>query len=205
MTKTLFRAATAALLFGSAFSASAHDLECQKTAGLVRLDESGMPIFDVAPTGVLRVESYPAAIGFKITVHNLAADTSVVTGVSDPLLDPIAPKDTFGAAIGPGFSLAVGATAEEVVVVTVTSQEQCLDLFTGGATGGAAVCENAVENRCIVSHDMGSAECRAEVICAAPTLPGPGPLPRPVCRDTWAGVKQFGTSELDYGSAIALD
>src|SRR5207253_7332155 len=131
----------------------------------------GMPIFDVAPTGVLRVDTYPAAIGFNIRVHNLAADTSVVTGVSDPLLDPIAPKDTFGAAIGPGFSIAVGATAEEVVVVTVTSQEQCFDLFKGDATGGAAVCEHAVEDRFIVSHDFGSAVCRAEAIGCAPSRP----------------------------------
>lgn len=180
MNKRFFRVVIFALFAGAGFASTAHELECEKRAGIAKLDATGhpmldaatgLPIFDVAPAAVLEVGTYPAAIGFRIGVHNLAADTSVVTGASDPLLDALASKATFGTSIGPGLSLAVNGRAEEVVVVTVDSQQQCLDLFKGGATGAAPVCQNVVENRFVVSHEAGSAECRGQVICAAPPPP----------------------------------
>ena len=184
MNKRFFRVVIFALFAGFGFASAAHELECEKTAGIVKLDANGhpmldpatgLPMFAVAPAAVLEVGTYPAAIGFRIGVHNLAADiaadTSVVTAVSDPLLDALASKATFGTLIGPGLSLAVDGRAEQVVVVNVDSQQQCLDLFKGGATGAAPVCQNFVENRFVVSHEAGSAECRTQVICAAPPPP----------------------------------
>jgi hypothetical protein len=182
MNKRFFHVVIFALFAGAGFASTAHELECEKKAGIVKLDATGnplldatgLPIFDVAPAAVLQVNAYPAAIGFRIGVHNLAADTSVVTSGSDPLLDALASKTTFGTVIGPGLSLAVNGRAEQVVVVTVNSQQQCLDLFKGGAMGDAPACQNIVENRFVVSHEAGSAECRSQVICA--TQPPP-----PVC------------------------
>jgi len=183
MNKRFLHLVIFALFAGVGFAATAHELECERRAGIVKLDATGnplldaatgLPIFDVAPAAVLEVNTFPAAIGFRIGVHNLAADTSVVTSASDRLLDAVASKTTFGTVIGPGLSLAVNGRAEQVVVVTVNSQQQCLDLFMGGAMGDAPVCQNIVENRFVVSHDAGSAECRGQIICAAP-------VPPPVC------------------------
>jgi Beta-propeller repeat len=180
MNKRFFRVVIFALFAGAGFASTAHELECEKTAGIVKLDATGhpmldtatgLPIFAVAPAAVLEVGTYPTAIGFRIGVHNLAGDTSVVTGVSDPLLDALASKATFGTLIGPGLSLAVNGKAEQVMVVTVDSQQQCLDLFKNGATGAAPACQNVVENRFVVSHEAGSAECRGQIICAAPPPP----------------------------------
>jgi len=181
MNKRLLRVVVFALFAGAGFASTAHELECEKTAGIVKLDAngnplldaSGLPVFDVAPAAVLEVNAYPAAIGFRIGVHNLATDTSVVTSVSDPLLDAIASKTSFGTSIGPGLSLAVSGSAAQVLVVTVDSQQQCLDLFKAGAMGGAPVCQNIAENRFVVSHEAGSAECRAQIICAAAPPPPP--------------------------------
>src|SRR5438105_7465163 len=180
MNKRFFRVVIFALFAGFGFASAAHELECEKRAGIVKLDATGhpmldpatgLPMFAVAPAAVLEVGTYPAAIGFRIGVHNLAADTSVVTAVSDPLLDALASKATFGTLIGPGLSLAVDGRAEQVVVVNVDSQQQCLDLFKGGATGAAPVCQNVVENRFVVSNEAGSTECRGPIICA--TTPPP--------------------------------
>src|SRR5438876_694505 len=156
MNKRFFRVVIFTLFAGFGFASAAHELECEKRAGIVKLDATGhpmldpatgLPMFAVAPAAVLEVGTYPAAIGFRIGVHNLAAETSVVTAVSDPLLDALASKATFGTVIGPGLSLAVDGRAEQVVVVNVDSQQQCLDLFKGGATGVAPVCQNVVERR----------------------------------------------------------
>jgi len=180
MNKRFFRVVIFALFAGFGFASAAHELECEKRAGIVKLDATGhpmldpatgLPMFAVAPAAVLEVGTYPAAIGFRIGVHNLATDTSVVTSVSDPLLDAITSKTSFGTLIGPGLSLAVNGRAEQVVVVTVNSQQQCLEEFNAGSMGGAPVCQNIAENRFVVSHEAGSAECRAQIICAAPPPP----------------------------------
>src|SRR6266853_1108027 len=135
MNKRFLHLVIFALFAGVGFAATAHELECERRAGIVKLDATGNPLLDVAPAAVLEVNTFPAAIGFRIGVHNLAADTSVVTSASDRLLDAVASKTTFGTVIGPGLSLAVNGRAEQVVVVTVNSQQQCLDLFMGGAMG----------------------------------------------------------------------
>src|SRR5437879_11965700 len=104
MNKRCFRVVIFTLFAGFGFASAAHELECEKTAGIVKLDAndnplldaSGLPVFDVAPAAVLEVNAYPAAIGFRIGGHNLATDPSVVTSVSDTLLDSIASKPPLG-------------------------------------------------------------------------------------------------------------
>ena len=44
-------------------------------------------------------------------------------------------------------------------------------LHRKGATGAAPACQNVVENRFVVSHEAGSAECRGQIICATPPPP----------------------------------
>src|SRR5436190_7216006 len=99
MNKPFLSIAIFALFTGAGFASTAHELECEKKAGILKLDATGnplldeatgLPIFEVAPAAVLKLDTFPAAIGFRIGVHNLAADASVVTGVSDSLLDAIA-------------------------------------------------------------------------------------------------------------------
>jgi hypothetical protein len=163
-----------ALLGAVVTSADAHELECQKTAGIVQVDANGrpvvgangLPVFLAPPTPVLVVGSYPAAIGFDVWVHNLAPATSVVTGVSDPLLETLAGVLSYGDALAPGLSLPVGAAATATYVVTVQDQAQCLALL--GGAGAAPVCTDIRENVFTVTHDVGSAECRARVICGPP-------------------------------------
>src|SRR5438132_1193554 len=224
MNKRFFRVVIFALFAGFGFASAAHELECEKRAGIVKLDATGhpmldpvtgLPMFAVAPAAVLEVgtgpAAYPAAIGFRIGVHNLAADTSLVTGVSDPLLDALASKATFGTLIGPGLSLAVDGRAEQVVVVNVDSQQQCLDLFKGGATGAAPVCQNVVENRFVVSHEVGSAECRTQVICGAPPPPPTCDAGQHSCdgkcvsNSSLNSCGKFGTAGHDEGSGVSTD
>src|SRR6267154_538126 len=105
MNKRFLHLVIFALFAGVGFAATAHELECERRAGIVKLDATGNPVLDV--------NTFPAAIGFRIGVHNLAADTSVVTSASDRLLDAVASKTTFGTVIGPGLSLAVNGRAEQ--------------------------------------------------------------------------------------------
>ncbi len=204
MTSHTLRVVVATLLGAAAPLAGAHEFACEKTAGVLKLDASGglatgtdgLPLFATDPSRILTLRSYPAVVGFRIRLENLASDTSVVTGVTDALLG--APGATVvGDAIAPGFSLPVGATATEVVAVTVASQEECLTLF-GGAASDAPVCTDVAENRFVVEHDLGSAECRARVVCGAAPADG--------CGDLWHGMTEFGFGlGFNTGTGIALE
>ncbi|HET8538904.1 MAG TPA: SBBP repeat-containing protein [Anaeromyxobacter sp.] len=199
----MLRGFVAALLALEATAASAHELECRTTAGILRvgpdglpaLGAGGLPQFLATPSPVLVLRSYPALVGFRVEVENLASEPSVVTGVTDTLLAALgASPQIFGDAIAPGLALPVGASATRVVAVAVGSQEECLRLF-GGAPAEAPVCAESAESRFAVEHDVGSAECRARVVCAAPPANG--------CGDRWRGIQQLGPG--GGGDDIALE
>ncbi len=192
-------------------AAGAHEFTCDRLAGIVALDASGAPViapgglpsFAGGPSPVLTLRSYPALVGLELDLRNLANDTSVVTSVSDSLLAALGtPAATYGAVIGPGFSLPVGGSATEVSLIQVASQEECLRLF-GGQAADAPVCTGVTDDRLVVGNDVGSTECRARVVCGGPAVAA-GPPPPPACAPTWTGIKQFGQSSGDGAMAIGL-
>src|SRR5512133_1382582 len=212
MRTLIARSVVAAVLLTAAWTASAHDFECEKTVGVVTSTEAGpdgLPVFATAPTPALVVDSYPTLIGFRIVLHNLADVPSVIGSASDPLLDALSGTVAFGAAFAAGD--AVEASATRVVVVPVPSFEACLAL--GGTradlvAGADLACRDhgTIENRFVVTHEMGSAECRARLVCAPPkpptcggACPGHGPT---------ADLVKFWTLErfaVDGGQPVFVD
>jgi hypothetical protein len=200
---------TAALL--SAGTASAHDLECEKTIGLVTSTDAGpggLPVFTATPAAALAVDTYPALVGFRIDVHNVAADPSVIVTASDPFLEALPGTTAFGAELAPGDVLEVGGSATRVVVLPIPSYEACVAL--GGAQpsfvppGGDLVCrDDTLENRFVVTHESGSAECRARLVCLPPKEPPPCPAETPT-----AELVKFWTLErfaIDGNEPIFVD
>lgn len=202
MTRQAWKVAAVSALSALAAAARAHDFECEKGAGVVQVDAEGRPVigdgglprFSIAPAPVLEVNRYPAVLGLRTIVRNVATEPSVVTGAVDPLLESLQGVTRFGATFSPGFSLGVGASAFEVATVPVASQEECVKLF-GSSARDELVCRAVGEDRLVVEHEAGSAECRARVICGAPAAP-------PACGDdTWHGIKQF---ESGAGTGISV-
>jgi len=199
---TLRPSLLAAALLAIATPAAAHDLRCEKTVGVVLpganggplLGEDGLPVFAADPAVTLAVDAYPALVAFRVSLSNVAADVSVVGGVTDTLLDPLAGTlASFGAELAPGLALAPGATAERIVILPVPSYEACLEL---GGEPGDLVCRpgGTLENRLVVTHDSGSTECRARLVCLPPACAAPA----------WHGVRQLGSSASDRAFAVAV-
>jgi hypothetical protein len=213
MTRNVLHAVAVALLAAAAPAARAHEFACDFGIGVVDAasglpsPSAGLPVFGTAPAPVLTLQSYPALVGFRITLTNLATAPSVVTGVSNELL--AGPAPAFGAAIAPGFSLDVGASATMVRVVAVASQEQCLQLF-GAISPGVPACNGFADDRFVVQHDAGSVECTARIVCGAPQGPPPPPPPTTAgCASVWGGPRQLDLALPAYWYArpegIALD
>jgi hypothetical protein len=177
MRTLICRSVLATVLLSAAWTASGHDFECEKTIGVVASTEvgpDGLPVFAAAPAAALVVDSYPALVGFRIVLHNLADVPSVIGSASDPLLDALSGTVAFGAPFAAGD--AVEASATRVVVVPVPSFEACLALGgtqAGLVAGGDLTCRDhgTIENRFVVTHEKGSAECRARLVCAPPKPP----------------------------------
>ncbi len=201
-----FRFVVAAGLLLAAATVQAHDFECERTVALVAAGPDGTPAVGQSgtlptllgtPAPVLTLSSYPALVGFETTLRNVATDPSVVVSVSAPTLDPLGSRvTTFGTSIVPGLTLPVAGAVTEVRTVLVASQEECLALFAGGQLDGPT-CSADRDDRLVVTHDVGSTECRARVVCAPPAAPPPG------CGDLWHGVKLYG--QFGGGAGIALD
>jgi hypothetical protein len=128
--------------------AGAHELTCDKT---------------VNGEEVLTVDHYPTTLNWSLVVSNAhPTAASDVLDVSDPMLE------SFGFAFSPAppFSLDVGASASDTFSVTVESYADCIGLDEAGFLpfkGGP----QPVDNVMTVTWDLGSAECRARVICVS--------------------------------------
>jgi hypothetical protein len=203
MKTLLSRLSVAVLLAAAAPLAAAHDLQCEKTVGVVLrgqdggplLGEDGLPIFAADPAVTLSVNAYPALVAFRVSLTNVAADVSVVGSATDTLLDPLAGTlPSFGASFTPGFALDPGETAERIVVLPVPSYEACLAL---GGEPGDLVCrpDGTLENRFVVTHEVGMSECRARLVCLPPACDAPA----------WTGVRQFGSAASDRAFALSVD
>jgi hypothetical protein len=182
-TSRLVAAAVAALF---ALRAQAHKVECEKEVGLVQLDaqgnvvlgEDGLPVFLSTPSTVLSIDTYPAAIGWRIHVDNLAAETSFVAGFEDPHLAS-ATVQVFGTLPAPGVQIPVGGSIEAVVVERIASYEACagIDVVVPLSGEGGPVCRDVLENVALVSTHADASGCRARLECKPP----PQPLPE-TCR-----------------------
>jgi hypothetical protein len=196
----------------SAGTVSAHEFECEKTIGIVTSTDAGndgLPVFAAEPAAALALDTYPALVGFRLEVHNVASDPSVIGSASDPMLEAVSGTIAFGAAFAPGDAIPVGGTATRVVLVPVPSYEACLAL---GGTDRALtrgdddlVCrpDGAIENRFVITHDVGSAECRARLVCLPPKAPPPCPTGTPTAElvKFWA-LERF---VVDGRKPIAVD
>lgn len=167
---------------------NAHELSCEEAVGRVLLDgsggvvlgEGGLPVFDGPLAPVHHVDRYPAVLGVRVTLVNEAADASVVAESWSKLFASAAAAAWYGDAFEAGSTLPVGGAAVAVFTVAVPDRAACLALAGGGpvalAAGEAvpppaapAVCrDDFVEDRFVASHELGSAECRARIVCHAP-------------------------------------
>jgi hypothetical protein len=176
MTTRLLRGAFAAFAAFLSLPSSAHDLACAETVGAaltqaggtIVLGADGLPVFAAGPATTFAIDAYPAEVAVRIHLQNLVPETSVVSGVEDSLA--AFGGSQYGAAIVPGFSLAPEASSDRVVVLSVPSYEACLALAGGGGeSGDGPTCgAGSLETRFAVTHDIGSAECRARLVCRPP-------------------------------------
>jgi hypothetical protein len=166
MTNFIRHAALAALTLALAGPAAAHEFECERTIGIVlpdQLGQDGLPVFAATPAPLLVVGSYPALVGFEVVLRNVAADPSLINGTSTSLLDGKSAAAAYGATLAAGDVIAPAASATRVVVVPIASYEECLAL--GGAPDLACRAAGAFDDRFVVTHNLGSSECRARLVC----------------------------------------
>ncbi len=211
MRNAITRGAVAAALAAVAPLAGAHELTCRATAtllavnsaGNVAVDGEGLPVGVGSILPVLTVRSYPAVVGVQVGIQNVANAPSTITGVWDTLDSTGgAPAMRFGPLFGNPVTLPVGGSVVTWFAYRIDDQAECLHAF-GGQVDAPACTNDATDFRFVATHDVGSTECRARVVCAAPPV-AMSPPPPPVCPPTWHGV-QFGTTNDDGGYAIALD
>ena len=186
------RRAALTLAVALAGGAQACELACQKLVSPVQVDSLGHPrVVDGFPAltwpnaaGMVPIDRYPAVIGYRITVENVADEPSAIDEIQDSLARIPARQivGTFGQELTPGLTLDVGASAQRTVLVRLDSYEDCLAL--GAVDADASVCGEEHESRTTLLHAAGFAECRARISCA----PEPG---------RWEGLKQLGTSTSD--------
>lgn len=161
-----FRALVALSSLLAAPAALAHEFECEQQLGVV-LDapagEDGLPIFAAPAAATLTLDTYPALLGVRSTLRNLAADPSTLGSAQDLALDALSGVTSFGAALASGDVFAPGAEAVRVTVVPVASYEACLAL--GGEPAAPVCSDGRVDWQLVVKHDMGGAECRARLVC----------------------------------------
>ncbi len=201
MRTLIARFAVVAILGCIASAATAHEFTCSATVTPLHLDASGkvvvgsdgIPVGTGSMTPVVELHSYPAVVGIRIDLANVASAESTVTGVTNTFLSALsAPAATYGAAIAPGLSLPVGGSAVEWFAVPVASQEDCEKQLGGGSTDAPA-CTDVAEGRFVVAHDAGSTECRARIVCGSAEVA------------RWSGVKRWGTTDLDGSFGVAVD
>lgn len=191
-----------AALFFLGRPAAAHELTCDLGVGLAAsahgspsLAVDGTPLMIAPAAHVLDVDVYPALLALRVVVTNLAEAPSVVTEFDGDPADRAGPGAwIFGSRLTAGLTLPVGRSAEQLVIVPVASQAECIAL--GGTPDGAPMCRTDANGgaRVLVKFDGGQTECRARFRCGpdAPALP------------VWSGARQFGWEGQDTAHGIAL-
>jgi hypothetical protein len=174
-----------------ALRAYAHKIECEKDVGLVQLDAhgdvvvgtDGLPVFTSDPSPLLGIQSYPAAIGWRVRLNNLATETSIVGSFEDPLLaSSTAGLEVYGTIPEHGTAIPVGGSIEVVIVQRIRSEAEC----AGAAPGivpldSGPVCRDE-ENVAYVTTHADAGSCRAKILClqaAPPEVVVPPPLDQP--------------------------
>lgn len=163
-------AALAAVAVALAGGARADGLACEQRVGLVAVDRDGAPRVDAAgapvlvtPGPLLEVRAYPALVGFTVELRNGGA-RSEVKAASAAGLDRILKVE--GALFETPLRLEARERRTRAVVVALASHEECLRW--AGVAGASACPARAADLRVVVSHDRGSAECRARLVCHPP-------------------------------------
>jgi hypothetical protein len=178
----LLTALAAALL---AFRAFAHEVDCEKTVGVVQVDgqgnpvlgQDGLPMFVGGTATSIVIDHFPAVVGFRIRVNNLATETSIIDAFSDPLVD--ASTSAYGTLPSPGLGIPVGGSTDAIVLRRIGSLEECTGAMTPdiaaviaalppGEPLGGPVCRDGLVNVATVVTESNIAECRAKVICKPP-------------------------------------
>jgi hypothetical protein len=169
-----------------ALRAYAHKIECEKDVGVVQLDrdgnvvlgDDGLPVFVSAPSPLLALDSYPAAIGWRVTLTNLATEVSIVASFDDPLFAAGAGLEIFGTVPEHGTAIPVGGSIEAVVVQRFASLAECAGTPIVPVEGGP-VCRDERENVAVVTTHADAGSCRAKILCLpegppAIVVPPPG-------------------------------
>lgn len=170
---------TAALAAAVAGPARAHEVECQKSVGLlahdgyghVVLDDRGSPTFSGAPAPILTLDAYPAIVGWRLEVDNLASVPSIVTGVEDRFFAACTGARVYGDVHAPPLTVPPSGMLGGVVAVRIGSYEECLALGgerddDDGHEGG--VCREVVDNTLVLTTESNVAQCRARLVCRPP-------------------------------------
>jgi hypothetical protein len=171
--RTWVRVVGAVLLLGTAGGARAHEFACRAVAGQILTDEAGLPLtldgFFVFASGAVAsfpIERYPAVIAVSLRLENLAQDPSTVGALENLLAGRLAagtPTWRAGNEVGAGTTVEVGGTRTAELAFRVDSHEACLAL--GGFDPEAPACGGSVDARFVVTHEVGSAECTARLLC----------------------------------------
>ena len=176
MTGETRRAVLAACTAGAALAAHANDFDCSADIGRVVADATGapalgsdgLPIFDGAPSGALRLDAYPAVLAMREVLTNVSTAGPSTVGTFSEWLRTASPLpasvEQLGAGFSAGFSLGVGESATRVLAFTVGSHDACTALAAAAAQG--PVCGGVLEPGFSVVHLHGSAECRVRLVCA---------------------------------------
>lgn len=146
-------AAISAAVLGVAGAASAHQLDCEKTANGV---------------GTYTIPGFPASVDYVLRVINThPSATSEVRGLEDALLEDLV---GFVFAPAPPFPLAVGASqVYEPPTLPIASAEQCRAY---AALDGRE--DLNIDNYFRATWDLGEVQCHARVVCPPPPPPPEG-------------------------------
>jgi hypothetical protein len=184
MTTRILRIAVAILAASLSARAGAHDFQCTATFGLASADSNGsvllgadgLPVVAAGAATTFVLDTYPAFVAFQVDLRNTVPETSVVTGAENSAAAALG-GTVYGPEIAAGFSLPPDGAADQTTILSIPSYEACLALGgVPGAEGGdgtsAPACwPGSFDARFAVTHDLGSAECRARLVCNPPREP----------------------------------
>lgn len=174
-----------------ALRAFAHEVDCDKTVGILQIDRNGqpvlgtdgLPLFVAPPSTTLELRQYPLTIGWRIQVHNLAAEESFIQLFDDPLLaDYDAATRIYGWIPHPGVGgpriIPAGQSTEAIVTQTILSYEQCvgLELPNLASAPDGQMCRDGRVNTLTITTESNVAVCKARLKCK------PEPQLPPTCR-----------------------
>src|SRR5512144_3096177 len=129
------RIVVAALACSFTFRALAHEVTCEESVGILRIDgqgnvllgQDGSPLFATAPGSVVSVDAYPAVVGWQLRIRDVAQRPATVSDVQDALLEGGA-RTVHGALPSVPFAIPVGGAVTSVVAQRVGSFDECIAL-----------------------------------------------------------------------------